>query len=204
MKRKSLVVLVVVVLTLLTFSGCSNKDDVVTMVERVENLNHELSIYNISYDEYMKEIKNYFNSEYTEKKLFNRIIPGAIGITESKEEFDYKSYYENERKQFFKNNFAKYEIKTKISKTYDLEEDIKNVFVKTELTFEGTDDTNSINLVLTKKYVIVKENDKWKISRDYIDFHKKENPKKLNYTTFNNEPVDYITTVTMKPVKINK
>ena len=113
-----------------------------------------------------------------------------------KEEIDYKNYYENERKSTY--DFKEYEITTKVSKVYDLKDDVKNVFVKSDMKLNGKNEINDINIVVTKKYVITKENNEWKISKDYIDLYEKEKPKRLNYTVFNSsERVEYITSFTV-------
>ncbi|WDV45489.1 hypothetical protein PV797_18620 [Clostridiaceae bacterium M8S5] len=193
--KKRCIFVVGVILVLLTFSGCSSKEaDVVAMIEKVEDLNFKLSTYNMDYDKFMEKIRKLYTSNYTEEELFNQISLGGIGLVGSKEEpVNYKSYYENQRKEFYEKSIGEYEAEIKISKAYDIKENIKNVFTKNEITMDF--DGKETEVVLTKKYVVLKKDDRWKISDYSIDAYSIEKPRKLRYTNFNDKPVEYIKTL---------
>ncbi|NNG68073.1 hypothetical protein [Caldanaerobacter subterraneus] len=195
MKKISIIILMIFVLGTLSFTACNTEstdtkiDDYITnTVKKVEILDHKFSNYFLTYDEYLKELKDLFVNAFDENKHYERKYA----------EIDIRNFTDEElkniREKYEKEN-KKDKIEVEISKIYS-DGKYKYVFTKANIIqpYMPENKENITGIVITRKYTFVKENNDWKIQ--YIDqalYSNNISFEKMEYNKFNNELAEYIT-----------
>ncbi|MGB9680523.1 MAG: hypothetical protein ACPL3A_11250 [Thermoanaerobacteraceae bacterium] len=183
------------VLSTLLFTACNTEstgtktdDYIINKVKKVEILDHKFSNYFLTYDEYLKELKDLFVNAFDENKHYERKYA----------EIDIRNFTDEElkniREKYEKEN-KKDKIEVEISKIYS-DGKYKYVFTKANIIqpYMPKNKENITGIVITRKYAFVKENNYWKLQ--YIDQALYSNNiefEKMEYNKFNNELVQYIT-----------
>ncbi|WP_066499091.1 hypothetical protein [Abyssisolibacter fermentans] len=180
----------IVILMSVFIIGCSNTNDKIgKSIKCVEILDNRFSNFQISYNDYMKEIIDIFSSRYfTEADHIKRNHGHAPDMN--------KEIY-TECYKLADKDVIRYDCEIQISKVYDLKDDTKVVFTKTKLVYK--DKKLGIDYI-TKKYYLINEDNSWKIiGRDgkvYSEYANKfKKTSKTLFETFNNKPIEYIQTV---------
>ncbi|WP_066496554.1 hypothetical protein [Abyssisolibacter fermentans] len=201
MVKKNLIFIIVISILSLLVISCGNNENskIQSLVEKAEVLDNKFSGYEIDYDEYMRKIKDVFSNTYTEEKHLKR-----MGLHGDIDKEYYINVYENgiEKTMKFVKTLER-NVEVKISKVYDFDENIKNVFTIAKIEFEDETLSEDGPLIITNRYYISKEENKWKITGHEKMQHtnklrsanKKAFGKELMLTTFNNEPVEYVKTI---------
>ncbi|WP_066496552.1 hypothetical protein [Abyssisolibacter fermentans] len=196
MIKRNLVFIIVISILSLLFISCSNENnEIQSLIEKTEILDSKFSCYEIGYDEYMKEIKDIYSSTYTDKKHLKRIFPNP----EIDKEY-YIDVYENGMGEKIKyTKIVECKTQLKISKVYDIKDNTKTIYTKTKIEFEDKDFGKDGPLIIEKKYYILKEGNKWRItgadSKYYNEKDIKKYGNKLIFKTINDKPVEYIETI---------
>lgn len=201
MKKAKSVIFLIVVLIMISSTACNKQNTIVEMVEKVEMSSYELSAYDFDYDEYMRDMKNIYISDTEDFYIYSHVIP--YSIVSYNTSVDYKKYHNETRKKMYEQSVLVHKVNADISKVYDINDNMKNVYVRSKIDIKI--DEKEDEITIAKKYVIIKENDEWKISKYFIDLHCKGEDRKLEYsTTMNDEPIKYIKTISFDANKENK
>ena len=175
---------IIIVLLCLSLTSCSNNTEksIINSVTKVEQLDHQFSNFQITYDEYMKEIKQFFINNYDESYHYNRrYVPEPIDLKNlTKSQLD-------EAREHIK---EQYNILVQISKPYKMDNEKYNVFTKSNIT---SNDSDIGGFIITRKYMLITENNEWKIMGIENSLSEENTPEdELKYTTVNNQKVEYI------------
>lgn len=186
--NKIIINIVLIVTTSLCLIGCnSTNKKIEESIMKAEILDKKFANFQISYDDYMNEIKNIYNSKYyTEDEHIKRTHP-IIDIN--------KENYIKAQKQATK-DAIRYDAEIQISKVYNDKNNMKIVFTKVKIIPRNK---NLPIQHLTKKYYFSKENNEWKIiGKDAMCYYEKFD-KPIMYTTFDGKPIEYIQKVNLFP-----
>ena len=175
---------IIIVLMCLSLTSCSNNTEksIIDSVTKVEQLDHQFSNFQITYDEYIKEIKQFFINNYDENYHYNRkYVPEPINLKNlTKSQLDRAREHIKDR----------YKILVQISKPYKIYNEKYNVFTKSNII---SNDSDIGGFIITRKYTLIKENNEWKIMGIEKSLSKENTPEdELKYTTVNNQKVEYI------------
>ncbi|WDV45947.1 hypothetical protein PV797_21075 [Clostridiaceae bacterium M8S5] len=186
MKKLSIIILILIITTSL-ISGCKKSDDtlhILKKVEAAEILNARFSFaHDISFDDCISQFKELCVKDYDISEL------------EASRE-DYERYVKEEKEYKEKNGVSAFDLDMVIELSTVYQSDNKvYIFTKSEVNKNDNTLKPQINI---KKYILVKENDDWRIIG--VDTHWFEkDAKHASYPTYDNKPIDYIKI--MKPFK---
>ncbi|AAM23677.1 lipopolysaccharide export LptBFGC system permease protein LptF [Caldanaerobacter subterraneus subsp. tengcongensis MB4] len=193
--KKISIILMIFVLSTLLFTACNTEstdtktdDYIINTVKKVEILDHKFSNYFLTYEEYLKGLKDLFVNAFDENKHYERKY-AEIDIRNFTDE-----QLKNIREKYIKEN-KEDKVEVEISKIYS-DGKYKYVFTKANIIqpYMPKNKENITGIVITRKYAFVKENNDWKIQ--YIDqaLYSNNIPfEKMEYNKFNNKLVQYIT-----------
>ncbi|SHH80876.1 hypothetical protein [Sporanaerobacter acetigenes] len=136
----------------------------------------------------MNQIQKYFVDTYNKDSHYNRKYV--------ENPTDLKQFTDEQLKEARKDLKNQANILVQISKPYKIDNKKYYVFTKSSIDFK---DSETEGLIITRKYMFTKENNRWKIAQLEQELSNEKIPEdKLKYTTKNNKKVEYVKSFDIK------
>lgn len=136
----------------------------------------------------MNQIQKYFVDTYNKDSHYNRKYV--------ENPTDLKQFTDEQLKEARKDLKNQANILVQIPKPYKIDNKKYYVFTKSSIDFK---DSETEGLIITRKYMFTKENNRWKIAQLEQELSNEKIPEdKLKYTTKNNKKVEYVKSFDIK------
>jgi hypothetical protein len=155
-------------------------DELIENTIKIEKLDHNLSNFLNTYDEYEKNITALSGNIDMDNNYQRKYIPDPINLREIKE-----SELENIAKKYGRNS-----VVLKVSNVYD-NRDIKYIYTMATVTPQMDHKLEDV-LIITRRYVYVRDGENWMLSAVEMAYYDGEDSvEEMDNTKFENEPVKY-------------
>jgi hypothetical protein len=204
MNKKIFVCILLFILIITTVSGCSifAKNDILSTVKNIEKNDEMFTSFQISYDDYFTSISEYLTDNYKKSYLEDTPFIQTSNTTINYSSLSGKSAGEIqilvEKVYYVSDKFTVSEHD--MSDIYDTEDkNICYVYVKkTKVPDLENDESINDQIVLFKKYKIIKANRSWYIDNvetKYADYAGGEYPEEHGFKDINDKAIEYQYTI---------
>lgn len=186
MKKRILVCMLFIILLTVSCNGNNGadtskiNDKLIENTIKIEKLDHNLSNFLVTYNEYEKNITVLSGNVDMDTNYQRKYMPDPINLRNIDE-----SELENIAKKYGRNSVA-----LKVSNVYD-NRDIKYIYTMATVTPQMDHKLEDV-LIITRRYVYVKDGEKWMLSAVEVAYYDDEDSvEEMDNTKFENEPVEY-------------